>query len=136
MNKSDLLRLVRKAKSSHIRWRSYAQALVAGLDVREDNAPIHHQSCQFGRWYYGEGRRLFGRLEIYRDIEVPHEILHHIYERIYQSVAKGRQAEAKSLLDQMVGVSRTLLEALELLEQEIHALVDDETVLPGELMHC
>jgi len=70
MNKADLLRVIRKAKSSHIRWRAYAQALVAGLEVPADGAPVNHQSCGFGKWYYGEGARQLGHfrcLSRYRD---------------------------------------------------------------------
>jgi hypothetical protein len=124
MNKTELLRLIRKAKSSHIRWRSYAQALVAGLDVPEDAAPKDHRACGFGKWYYDAGVRQLGHLDVFRDIEISHEILHGIYARIHQSVTGGRADEARPQLEQLIGVSRTLLEAIGLLEQEVLAIPD------------
>lgn len=121
MNKTEMLRVIRKAKSSHIRWRSYAQALIAGLEVPVDSAPVNHQSCGFGKWYYGEGAGQLGHLEIYGDIETPHAILHQIYGRIHGLVSGGRLAEARPLLEELLGVSRTLLDAIQLLEQEVAA---------------
>lgn len=124
MEKTELLRTIRKAKSSHIRWRSYAQALVAGLEVPPDSAPVSHESCGFGTWYYGEGTRQLGHLDVFQDIATPHEILHGIYRRIHELVGGGRMEEAKPLLQQLVGVSGTLLEAIQLLDQEVMAQPD------------
>ncbi len=124
-DKAELLRIIRKAKSSHIRWRSYAQALMAGLEVPPESAPVNHQSCGFGKWYYGDGTRQLGHLDIYADIATPHEILHQIYGRIHGLVASGSMDEAKPLLDQLIGVSRTLLDAIQLLEQEVTAMPEN-----------
>lgn len=121
-DRAELLRVIRKAKSSHIRWRSYAQALLAGLEVAEDSAPVSHRLCGFGKWYYGEGATSLGHLEIFRDIETPHAILHQIYGRIHELVGAGRMEEAKPMLEQLIGVSRTLLDAMQLLEQEVMAV--------------
>lgn len=122
MDNIEILRTIRKAKSSHIRWRSYAQALVAGLEVPPDSAPVSHESCGFGIWYYGEGARLLGHLDVYQDIATPHEILHGIYRRIHGMVGSGQMEEAKPLLQQLIGVSSTLLEAIQLLDQEVMAM--------------
>ncbi len=122
ISKTELLRVIRKAKSSHIRWRSYAQALMTGCDVPEDSAPVSHESCGFGKWYYGEGADQLGRLDIYTNIAKPHETLHRIYGRIHALVGSGRMEDAKPMLDQLIGVSRTLLDAIESLEQEVAAM--------------
>ncbi|KAF0166582.1 MAG: hypothetical protein FD157_530 [Rhodocyclaceae bacterium] len=124
MNKADLLRVTRKAKSSHIRWRAYAQALVAGLDVPVDNAPVSHLSCGFGKWYYGEGARHLGHLDVYRNIETPHEILHDIYGCIHALIDDGKTEAATPMLEQLIGVSRTLLDAIQLLDREVMAMPD------------
>ncbi len=122
MNEKDhLLALIRKAKSSHIRWRAYAQGLVAGVKVQEDRLPISHTDCKFGHWYYGEGRSQLGDLNIFEDIEGPHEMLHAIYGQIFELVQNGKSEKAHRKLDEMVSVSRSLLEQIELLEAEVDA---------------
>lgn len=121
LNKGDLLALLRRAKSSHIRWRAYAQGLVGGVAVDEDRLPIKHTDCKFGQWYFGEGMEQLGHLDIFKDIQGPHEMLHGVYEQIHGLVGNGRIEEARTKLDELIGISRTLLEQMELLEDEINA---------------
>ncbi len=118
-----LLAVIRRAKSSHIRWRAYAQGLVAGVPVSDDVAPVQHIDCQFGHWYYGEGQRWLGHLSIFQDIQGPHELLHLVYAQIHRLVEHRRHEEAAWKLEELVGISKTLIEQLDLLEQEVHALV-------------
>jgi len=113
------MRQVRQAKSAHIRWRAYAQAMVAGLDVEDEHAPIHHKECSFGKWYYGDGARTFGHWLIYKDIEDSHELLHALYKKIYEACKAGKTRQAQQLTEQLIGISRTLLDAIGLLEEEI-----------------
>jgi hypothetical protein len=121
-SKTELLSRIRRAKSSHIRWRAFAQGLVAGVKVNEERLPVMHADCQFGQWYYGEGRALLGQVAIFNDIEGPHEMLHAVYAKVYQLVCDGHTAKARSKLDELVAVSRTLIEQIELLEAEIDAI--------------
>lgn len=125
-----MLRLFRKAKSSHIRCRSYAQAMVAGLPVNAGNVPIGNTDCQFSRWYRGEGRKLFGRLVSYNDIAEPQEALQDIYELLVDSVKQRHFDEAKFALEQYLRISRRLMATMDLLEREILALVDDDSEIP------
>jgi hypothetical protein len=124
-SKQELLALIRRAKSSHIRWRAYAQGLVSGVPVDDDRLPVKHTECKFGQWYYGEGMRQLGHLEIFRDVAGAHEMLHAVYAQIHDLVSKkhsDKMAHAK--LDDLVAISRTLLEQMELLEQEVIARVE------------
>ncbi|RBW48538.1 CZB domain-containing protein [Marinobacter sp. F3R11] len=137
MSKKDALSQLRQAKSAHIRWRSYAQALVAGIPVEQDHVPVMHTDCKFGKWYYGEGQKL-SSLSSFEAIETSHQILHQIYMEIFRllfgeddrsalkklfgskaSAKWKKQEQAGRLMEKLVAVSATLLEAIGLLEQEI-----------------
>lgn len=123
--KEELLSLIRRAKSSHIRWRAYAQGLVSGVPVAEDRLPVKHTDCKFGQWYYGDGARQLGHLEIFRDVEAPHEMLHAVYGQIHELVVQqGDNHGAHRKLDELIAISRTLLEQIEILEQEVNVLPD------------
>lgn len=135
----EIIDQIRKAKSAHIRWRSFAQALVSGVAIDEEKLPVEHTSCAFGKWYHGEGKELLGNLATYDGIYTPHEMLHEIYKRIYTIVnteteeKKGlmskmfggkddeeeRYRQARELMTEMIGVSDSLLKALEMLEEEV-----------------
>lgn len=140
IDKRDALAQIRKAKSAHMRWRAFAQALVSGVAIDDDKIPVKHTDCAFGQWYHGMGKRELGHLDSYDGIDTPHEMLHAIYGRIFETLSQGapkngggfanffvtkaersrRKFElAREYMEEMIGVSETLLQALEMLEQEV-----------------
>lgn len=144
MDKKDVLGQLRLAKSANIQWRSYAQALVAGIPVEKDHVPVIHTNCKFGKWYYGSGQQL-ASLSSYGAIDAPHEMLHQIYlkifvilfdednrstlQKVFGSAAKIKeqhQKEADALMQRLLSVSGTLLEAIEVLEKEIISMSEEE----------
>ncbi|BCD67514.1 methyl-accepting chemotaxis protein [Nitratiruptor sp. YY09-18] len=44
--------------------------------------------CDFGKWYYGEGKKLYGMLEAYNQIEKPHKMIHDYSKRIIELVQR------------------------------------------------
>lgn len=144
MTKKEILTQLRAAKTAHIQWRSYAQALISGLPVEQDHVPVVHTTCKFGKWYYGPGQAL-SSLSGYEAIETPHEILHQLYMKIFKilfaeddrsllskvfgsksKLNKKKQEEAEALMQNLLSVSRTLLESIALLEQEIQNMPEEE----------
>ena len=144
MDKKEVIMQLRQAKSAHIQWRSYAQALVAGIPVEKDSVPVIHTDCKFGKWMYGPGQQL-SSLSLFSAIDVPHEMLHQIYMKIFKLLfgdddrsalvkifsSKSRlkqenQYEAEELLAKLVSVSKTLLEAIAQLESEVRDMTDEE----------
>lgn len=144
MTKKEVLEQLKRAKSAHIQWRSYAQALIAGVQVKEDYAPIRHTDCKFGKWYYGIGQQL-APLPGYEAIEAPHDMLHQIYMRIYKlantetevgllgkltgqksRIENKNRQEAEYLMDKLLSISATLLEAIDVLENDIKDMTEEE----------
>lgn len=144
MSKKEIIAHLRSAKSAHIQWRAFAQALVAGIPVEQDHVPVVHTSCKFGKWYYGPGQQL-SSLKSYAAIDTPHEMLHKIYMKIFKllfgkdersgfqklfgsnaKLKQERQEEADVLMQKLLAISETLLEALALLEEEIKDMSEEE----------
>lgn len=144
LKKKEILSQLRSAKSAHIKWRSYAQALVAGLPLDDGKVPVIHTDCNFGRWYYGQGQVL-SSLEGYRAIEEPHEMLHNIYMKIVKKLFheedpgllkkmlgsrkradEKRATEVHELMEHLINISRTLLESIEMVEREVLQMHEEE----------
>ncbi|KOR33512.1 hypothetical protein TI05_00550 [Achromatium sp. WMS3] len=137
MNKGDALAAIRKAKSSHIKWRAFAQALIAGVEVSDDKIPKRHTECEFGKWYHGIGKKHLGHLESFKAIDAPHEVLHAVYARIYEALHDTEETvwaklftnnternrrkleSAQALMVELVAISETLLLTIGMLEQEV-----------------
>jgi Chemoreceptor zinc-binding domain len=120
-NVAEAIQRIQKAKSSHIKWRSYAQGLVAGLPVSDDKAPVRHTDCEFGKWYHGDGAKLLGHLPVYQDIGGPHEVLHATYGQLFDFAKKGKHAKVQEQMGHLVAISRSLLEMLDILEQQVRS---------------
>lgn len=139
INKADALSQLRKAKGAHIKWRAYAQAMVSGVDVSKEKVPVEHTNCAFGKWYHNEGKQELGHLPAYEGIYTPHEMLHEIYKRIFDVInspgpggfftsratrQQNKMLLARQYMCELVGVSETLLKAVEILEEEIKEQID------------
>mgnify|MGYP002713031351 CR=1 FL=1 len=144
MDKKDILTQLRNARTSHIQWRAYAQALVSGIPVAEEHVPVIHTNCKFGQWYYGQGQAL-SSLDSYEAIATPHESLHQIYINIFKllfgeddrsamqklfgsssRLKKNNQQQAQELMQNLLDISETLLLAIRQLEDDIKNMSDAE----------
>lgn len=125
MTKQEALLQVRQAKSAHIRWRAFVQAMVAGLEVGEDKAPTHHKDCDFGHWFYLDGFKAFGHWRVYLDVEYAHELLHEVYRMLHEAIDAEEWADAERMTVQLTGISYSLLELMALFEEEIRASGDE-----------
>ena len=64
--------------------------------------PLDRHECDFGLWYYGEGRRRYGHLPAFRAAEDRHEHIHRLAQEMVRLAAQGdlaasRQAEVELL---------------------------------------
>lgn len=121
MTKQEAVRIVRQAKSSHIRWRAYVQAMLAGMDIEAQRAPLNHKECDFGQWFYHDGFAAFGHWPLFQDVEYAHELLHAVYLLIHKALQEGDLSRARNIGEQLVGISYSLLETIDLLQEEIQA---------------
>jgi len=106
-------RAVRKA---HADWITRLTGVLSGsVQLRADQVS-DHTSCQFGKWYYGEGQRLYGQLPEFKAIEGPHGKVHQAARTIVQLYNQGEKLEAVRVLGELAPVVRQLLGMLDRLE--------------------
>jgi hypothetical protein len=144
VQKTDVLAMLQAARSAHIQWRARAQALVAGIPLEKEQVPVIYTDCKFGKWYYGAGQQL-SVLETFRAIEEPHQRLHQLYMKIFnllfgeddRSTLKkifgskkkyiaNNFEEAQRIMPQLIGISETLLEAIEIVTDQVRQMSDEE----------
>lgn len=144
MTKREIIQQLRAAKAAHIQWRAYAQAIVGGFSVDQNHVPVIHTNCKFGQWYYGKGQ-ILSNLSVYASIDGPHATLHAVYMEIFKLMygdessgfmsslftnkEKRREKnknKAEELMQNLISVSESLLESLNMLEQEVMDLTEEE----------
>ena len=140
MVKQDYLDELSQAKSSHVKWHAYAQALAMGVESGAEKLPSLYTDCVFGKWYYGSGSNL-NFMTPFVEIEPLHISLHKIYMEIYQKYlepekkglfrsaekAKNRKNKELSLkVNQLKDVSNLLISKLTDLYDQLSKMDDEE----------
>lgn len=121
MQKSEILTMLLKAKQMHLEWRIHAENLINGMELNDVKAPVDGHSCDFGVWCQGPGRSCLNLLDRYELVLETHQVMHAVYQQIYDLAMQHNLQEAQSRMVELTQASDTLLEALDLLEQEVMA---------------
>ncbi len=100
----------------------------------EENMPevfekVDYSSCEFGKWYYNEGKRRFGRLDIFRELEEPHRALHEDIEKAVELALKGDREGIKGILSDIESTA----DKIEELIKELARISKSEASLPTVL---
>jgi len=74
-NQSSFALFLSTYKIQHILFKSRAYSSVVNGTV-SDELKSDHMHCNFGSWYYGKGKELFGNNTTFKKIEVEHEAFH------------------------------------------------------------
>jgi methyl-accepting chemotaxis protein len=100
-------------KMAHQAWVSRAANLLAGKQSLDASEVTDHHLCKFGKWYYGEGTKECGHLDIFKSLESPHAEIHAKTREIAQFVATGKRTEASAKLQELMTTSRGLCQKLD-----------------------
>ncbi len=140
--KQSIIRHLEAAKISHKKWMSYVQILLRLGDVEEAKSaiPINYTLCDFGQWYYGEGRILKAFPEFIQMEEV-HMHVHDTYLQIYnlynkkikghlfnseKSQLEKRNKKAAALSDILNEYSKIMFDLLLIVEQSVKKMSYDD----------
>lgn len=95
-------------KVDHIIYKSsaYSGILNESADKIKTTA---HTECRFGKFYYGEGKSMFGQTKSYRDIEKPHQNVHEIINAILPCTQKRNCLDTRHIdhiVEQLIEMER------------------------------
>lgn len=58
----------------HLEWmNSLADSIINNTRV---TVQLDYKQCGFGKWYYKDGKKLFGKDPLFKQMEIPHKLLH------------------------------------------------------------
>ncbi len=150
MDKENVVKHLRAAKSAHIKWVQKAKLLISGLEVEEDAIPVDSTECKFGKWFYGEGQMLNSLSnnppECMTQIESLHFQLHDAYLKIFsvyfgkkeggflqklfgtkrKTVNEHEKQAAVTYYNTMEGISKELIDEINRLERRLMAIPEDK----------
>jgi len=101
------------AQYDHIKWVRRILLYMDGAALQLSPAELcdHHQ-CRFGHWYYGHGRRRYGQLQEFTDLEPIHIAVHQIGPEIVELREAGKLEQAREQVRELLALKDQILEKL------------------------
>ena len=80
----------------HLEWANKVNKLLTDHETTTLNVETNHRQCEFGQWYYGEGRERAEELapeltSIFNKMEEPHKKLHQTVKTINSTFEQGNR---------------------------------------------
>ncbi|MDR3563710.1 MAG: methyl-accepting chemotaxis protein [Negativicutes bacterium] len=105
------------AKTDHLVWKARIQYMLRGL-LKLDAANVeNHHACRLGKWYDTVGRELFGREQVFKQMDEVHALFHRRCAEAIRKYQSNDLAGAKSLLPEIAAASASVITGLDKLKE-------------------
>ena len=110
------------AQHDHEEWVRHVIAAVDQPSQQPEAMELKdHHACRFGHWYDGEGRKDYGHLPEYADLDLIHSKVHQTGVEIIRLRDTGETDQAKALCRDLLALRDQILEKLVTLQQSVAA---------------
>jgi PAS domain S-box-containing protein len=109
-----------EAKLKHLKWKYKIRHFLDGEGSLTETQAVSHYHCDFGKWYYSEGKEKYGHMESVQKLELQHEKLHHLVKEILDLKSKGKIEESEIKYRKLVATSDKIIILLDESEQTIN----------------
>ncbi len=106
------------ARAAHTAWKRHVRDYLDGKDALPREQLISHRECDLGRWYHGEGLRLYGHIPEMHELERPHRMLHELIASLVSHKENGRSSEAELCYAQIGPISDLIVKLLHAIENK------------------
>ncbi|SFP51539.1 Methyl-accepting chemotaxis protein [Hydrogenimonas thermophila] len=88
-NKGSFSIFMEVFKINHIMFKSRAYSAVVNGSVADEILHTNYETCDFGKWYHGKGKELFGNLDIFRKMGDAHKKFHEFIDKNLELIKDG-----------------------------------------------
>lgn len=105
---------VELAKIDHLVYKFNVYRIFMGHSEQPVSDFADHHTCRLGKWYYeGDGKDCFSKLNGYKELEHPHELVHKSGKDAIEAFRRGEVHVALEYLQKMESSSLTVMKELE-----------------------
>jgi len=101
------------AKGDHRVWVNKLAAHLKGHEHLDVNKLSDHTSCRLGKWYYSEGKSVYGNVDAFRALENPHRKIHAVGKQVVRDFDAGNIDKAKAGYKEAEEVSHEVIRLLD-----------------------
>ena len=107
-------------KLAHSAWKKKLSDMLTGKISLSPSEITDHHTCEFGKWYRGEGRDKYGQKETFKAIGPRHEKVHETARQIAELFQEDKKEDARILFSDFKDITNDLFALLDQLETEIN----------------
>lgn len=116
---SDLPLLV--AQHDHIKWvQEILNSFDSDTTKLSENHLTNHFECRLGNWYYSLGKKHYGHLHSFQELEAMHIELHKLGHDVVDQLKEGNAQQARQTADEMLELKSLILTKLHELQKEVN----------------
>ncbi len=109
-----------EAKAKHLAWKQTIRECLDGKTQMDPQKIVSHEHCDLGKWYYAEGKDLYGTLQPMHIFEIKHIKLHKIIKDVCMFKDMGDEEMAEELYEDLCATSDKIVQLLTQAEQLIN----------------
>ncbi len=106
-------------KADYVLWFHRLLDITDAEGITINPAELQPEQTRMGKWYYGDGGRVFRNVRAFAELESPHKKLHELGIRIYEASRKGDKSAVKQGLAEAMGLIDGIVNIVNRLEAEL-----------------
>ncbi|MDC5703212.1 methyl-accepting chemotaxis protein [Vibrio europaeus] len=108
-------------KNAHLAWKTKVRSYLNGdHEALDKKVACGHHFCALGKWYYGEGKSLYGSEATFKALEPPHAQLHGVIKGVLELIDQGQHEDANRVFKQIEPISKEVVRKISDLERAIN----------------
>ncbi len=107
-------------KAKHLNWKYKIRNFLDGTGSLRHQQAVSHLDTDLGKWYYDEGKSLYGNLEPMQKFELAHIHLHELVKQILDLNTNGESIKAELKYRQLLETSDEIILLLDKTEKIIN----------------
>jgi PAS domain S-box-containing protein len=112
-----------EAKKMHLNWKFKIRNFLDGIGSLTTNQAISHLHSDLGKWYYADGKSLYGHFQSMQELELQNEKLHNLVKQILELKENEDFITAEIKYLDLENTSDTIIRLLEEAENNVRNLV-------------
>ncbi len=112
-----------EAKIKHLNWKYKIRNFLDGIGSMTQKEALSDRHSELGKWYYNEGKSIYGHMEAMLQFELEQEKMHQIVRQIIELKSNKEAIKSEMLFENLNAVSDKILVLLEEAEAEVSNFV-------------
>jgi methyl-accepting chemotaxis protein len=108
-----------RVRMAHRSWRLKLRAFLDGTENIDLLKLASHQTCELGKWIYGEGMATYTRLPAFQELEKKHKDMHASVKQVVELKHAGRLQEAEEAFTRVAHAGEEVVALLTQVEAQV-----------------